>query len=439
MLHPPARTSYDLMLVSVVLGLLAIGLAMVYSASGIKALDAVDDPRYYLIQQSAWVAIGLVAMLVVTRIDYHRYRALALPGLVVAILLLILVLVPGIGTRVGGASRWLRVSSFAGLQPAELAKLALVIYLASWLGRTRQAGSTGSTRSARSATAAGSAGAEIGRWSVTLPFVLIVGLVAALVVAEPDLGTAIVLGAVALGMYFVAGARLVEFAGLGTLAAVLVAGVAVVQPYRLQRILTFLDPWSDPRGAGFQTIQSIYGLALGGPFGEGLGAGKEKFGFLPAPYTDSIFAVLGDELGLLGTLTVVVLFLVIAFKGIRIALSAPDAMGSLLATGITVWLVFQAWVNMAVVASLVPMTGITLPFISYGGSSICVGLVAVGILLNVGHQAVSRAEALAPLPGAARGRRDRGTREPAPRGGRGTGGADRRRASVHRWSSRSRG
>ncbi len=420
----PARTSYDLMLVSVVLGLLAIGLAMVYSASGIKALDAVDDPRYYLIQQSAWVAIGLVALLVVARIDYHRYRAFALPGLVVAILMLIAVLIPGIGTRVAGASRWLRVSSFAGLQPAELAKLAIVVYLAFWLGRKRELRS---------------ADAEIGRWPVTLSFVLVVGLVTALIVAEPDLGTAIVLGAVALGMYFVAGARAMEFAGLGSLAAVLVATVAVVQPYRLQRIVTFLDPWSDPRDAGFQTIQSIYGLALGGPLGEGLGAGKEKFGFLPAPYTDSIFAVLGDELGLIGTLTVVVLFLVIAFKGIRIALSAPDATGSLLATGITVWLVFQAWVNMAVVASLVPMTGITLPFISYGGSSICVGLVAVGILLNVGHQGVSRAAERAPVQGAARRGRDRGTCEPAPRGGRGPGRADGRRAPVHRRSSRSRG
>ncbi len=409
------------MLVSVVLALLGIGLAMVYSASGIKALDAVDDPRYYLIQQSAWVAIGLVALFVVSHIDYHRYRALALPGLIVAVVLLVAVLVPGVGTRVGGASRWLRVSSFAGLQPAELAKLALVIYLAFWLGRTRDAD------------------AVIGRWSVTLPFVCITGLIAALVVAEPDLGTAIVLGALALGMYFVAGARLMEFAGLGTLAALLVAAVAVVQPYRLQRILTFLDPWGDPRGAGFQTIQSIYGLALGGPFGEGLGAGKEKFGFLPAPYTDSIFAVLGDELGLLGTLAVVVLFLVIAFKGIRIALSAPDATGSLLATGITVWLVFQAWVNMAVVASLVPMTGITLPFISYGGSSICVGLVAVGILLNVGHRAVSRSDDRTPVQGAAGGRRDRGPRQPAPRGGRSARGAAGRRSPLHRWTARSRG
>ncbi|HVR87920.1 MAG TPA: putative lipid II flippase FtsW [Candidatus Limnocylindria bacterium] len=417
-LRLPARTSYDLTLLSVVFGLLAIGLAMVYSASGIRALDALDDPRYFLVQQSAWVGIGLLAMLVVARIDYHRYRRLAFAALVISLVLLVLVLVPGVGTRVGGAARWLRISSFAGLQPAELVKLTLVIYLAFWLGRTRE---------------------EVGRWSITVPFVGLVGLVAALVVAEPDLGTAIVVVAIALAMYFVAGARLVEFGGLGVLTTVLVAIVAVVQPYRLARLQTFLDPWSDRRDAGFQTIQSLYGLALGGPFGEGLGAGKEKFGFLPAPYTDSIFAVLGNELGLFGTLLVVVLFLVIAFKGIRIAIAAPDQTGALLATGVTVWIAFQAWVNMAVVASLVPMTGITLPFISYGGSSICVGLVAVGILLNVGRQAVARADDRASLSGAPGRRRDRRTREPAARGRGGARPADGRRAAVHRWSPRSRG
>ena len=417
-LRLPTHTGYDLALLSVVFVLLGLGLAMVYSASGIKALDALDDPRYFLVQQSIWVAIGLAAMLIVARIDYHRYRRLALPGLVIAVILLVAVLVPGIGTRVGGASRWLRVSSFAGVQPAELMKVALVVYLAFWLAAKRD---------------------RIGRWEVTVPFIGAVVLVAALVVAEPDLGTAIVVVAIALAMYFVAGARLVEFGALAGLTVISVAAVAVVQRYRLARLVTFLDPWSDPKGAGFQTIQSIYGLALGGPLGEGLGAGKEKFGFLPAPYTDSIFAVLGDELGLLGTLTVVVLFLVIAFKGIRIALSAPDVAGALLATGITVWIVFQAWVNMAVVASLVPMTGITLPFISYGGSSICVGLVAVGILLNVGRQAVAPVDARATLHGAARGRGDRRSRQPAARGGRGAGRPTERKAAVHRGSSRSRG
>ena len=416
----PLRTGYDLTLLAVVLTLLAIGLAMVYSASGIKALDTLDEPRYYLIQQSAWVLVGLVAMFVVARIDYHRYRRLALPALVIAVLLLIAVLIPGVGTRVGGASRWLRFTSFVGVQPAELAKLFLVVYLAFWLGRHRE---------------------RVQSVSITLPFLLLTGLVAGLVVAEPDLGTAIVVGGIGLAMYFVAGARLREFGALGLLAVTAVAAAAVIQPYRLQRILTFLDPWSDPRGAGFQTIQSLYGLALGGPFGEGLGAGKEKFGFLPAPYTDSIFAVLGNELGLFGTLVVVLLFLMIAFKGVRIALRATDATGALLAAGITTWIVFQAWVNMAVVASLVPMTGITLPFISYGGSSICVGLVGVGILLNIGRQGIPRAETTgASVPGPARGRRDGRTREPAPRGGRGAaGGGARNGAPVRRGATRSRG
>lgn len=416
-LRLPARTGYDLMLLSVIVALLAIGLAMVYSASGIKALDTLDDPRYFLVQQSAWVVIGLLAMFVVARVDYHRYRAIALPGLVIATVLLVIVLVPGVGTRVGGASRWLRVSSFAGLQPAELAKLALIVYLAFWLAAKQQL---------------------VRRWAVTVPFISVVALLAALVVAEPDLGTTIVLIAIALAMYFVAGARVAEFAALAGLTTICVAAIAVVQPYRLARLVTFLDPWSDPQKTGFQTIQSIYGLALGGPLGEGLGAGKEKFGFLPAAYTDSIFSVLGDELGLLGTLTVVTLFLVLAFKGIRIALSAPDPAGALLATGITAWLAFQAWVNMAVVAALVPMTGITLPFISYGGSSICVGLVAVGILLNVGRQGVG-ADERASVPGLARGRGDRRTRQPAARGRGGAWHAGGRRVPLHRWSSRSRG
>ncbi|HEX9270352.1 MAG TPA: putative lipid II flippase FtsW [Candidatus Limnocylindria bacterium] len=415
---PGPTTRYDLTLLAVVTALLAIGLAMVYSASGIRALDTLDDPRYFLVQQSVWVGIGFVAMLIVARIDYHRYRVVAAVAIAVALVLLVAVLLPGVGTRVGGASRWLRISSFAGIQPTELAKLALVLYLAFWLGKR---------------------GDEMGRPSVTVPFALLVGGITALVVAEPDLGTAVVVGAIGLAMYFVAGARLREFAALAALALVLGASAAVVQPYRMARIVTFLDPWSDPRGSGFQTIQSLYGLALGGPFGEGLAAGKEKFGFLPAPYTDSIFAVLGNELGLWGTLTVVLLFLAIAYKGTRIAIAAPDRAGALLATGITVWIVFQAWVNMAVVASLVPMTGITLPFISYGGSSICVGLVAVGILLNVGRQAVAPASERATVSGAPRRRRDGRTREPAPRGRGSDGGAAGRRAPVHRWSSRSRG
>ncbi|HEV8229528.1 MAG TPA: FtsW/RodA/SpoVE family cell cycle protein, partial [Candidatus Limnocylindria bacterium] len=273
-LRLPRTTSYDLVLVAVVLALTLLGIAMVYSASGIRALDTLDEPRYYLAWQSLWAAIGLFGMLVAARVDYRRYRRASVALLALSVVLLAIVLIPGVGTSVNGASRWLRAGP-VGLQPAELAKLALILYLGAWLSARRE---------------------RVTSAPVMLAFLAITALIAGLVFAEPDLGTAIVVSAIALAMYFVAGARLRIFGAMALLAFVLGLAAAAAQPYRLQRILTFLDPWSDPRGAGFQTIQSLYGLALGGVFGEGLGAGREKFGFLPAPYTDSIFAVLGDEL-----------------------------------------------------------------------------------------------------------------------------------------------
>jgi cell division protein FtsW len=408
-------TTYDLPLVAAVFVLLFVGLAMVYSASGITALDANDDPSTFLAQQSAWATLGVAAMFVVSRVDYRLLRYLAVPLLVLSVLLLGAVLIPSVGSSAGGATRWLRFGSF-GLQPAELAKLALIVYLATWLGAKR---------------------AEVRSWRVTIPFALVTMLVAGLVMAEPDLGTTIVIVMVALGMYFAAGARLMMFAALGLCTAVGVAALAVVNPERLERLTTFMNPWAHPQDAGFQTIQMLYALGLGGPFGEGLGAGKEKFGYLPHPYTDSIFAVLGDELGLAGTLLIVFLFLVLAFRGVRIALRAEDSTGALLATGVTMWLCFQAWVNMAVVASLVPMTGITLPFISYGGSSLCVGLMAVGILLNVGR---ARTTQRTSVSRSSRRWRDGRTREPAARGRASSprGGA-RNQLPLHRWSSRPRG
>ena len=414
-LRLPRTTTYDLTLMGVVFALTLLGVAMVFSASGIRALDTLDDPQYYLMLQAVWAALGLVGMLATMRIDYHRYRMFAVPLLVVVVGLLVLVLVPGIGARAGGAARWLRAGP-VGMQPAELAKLALILYLAAWLGGRRE---------------------RVMRPSVILPFFAVTALLAGLVVAEPDFGTAIVIVAIAMTMYFVAGARLSVFAALAGLVGVVGLAIAIEQPYRLSRLTTFLDPWSDPRFTGFQTIQSLYGLALGGLFGEGLGAGREKFGFLPAPYTDSIFAVLGDELGLAGTLVVIVLFFVLAYRGVSIALRARDATGALLAVGITTWLVFQAWVNMAVVASLVPMTGITLPFISYGGSSLCVGLVAVGILLNIGREA---GPAPASVSRAPRRGRDGRSYKPAARDRRGAPrDGSRGAAPVHRRSSRARG
>jgi cell division protein FtsW len=420
-LRLPRRTSYDLALLVVVIALTLLGIAMVYSASGIGALDQVDDPRYYLGWQSLWALIGLAGMLVAMRVDYHHYRLVAVPLLLLALGLLAAVLVPGVGTNVNGAARWLRVGS-VGLQPGELAKLALIVYLAAWLGAHRE---------------------EVRALSVFIPFAVVTGATTALLVAEPDFGTALVILAIAMAMYFVAGARLRVFAALATLAGTGALAVAVAAPYRVQRLVTFVDPWSDPDRTGYQTIQALYGLARGGLFGEGLGAGREKFGYLPFPYTDSIFSILGNELGLAGTLAVIVLFLVLAYRGVAIALRASDATGSLLAAGITTWLVLQAWINMSVVSSLLPMTGITLPFISYGGSSLCVGLIAVGILLNVGQQgggaapAGSRARSVSRAP---RRRRNGGTPVAADRDRR---GAPRehpgRSAALPRWSPRARG
>jgi cell division protein FtsW len=408
-------TTYDLPLVAIVLVLLFLGLAMVYSASGITALDANDDPSTFLAQQSAWAALGIGAMFVASRVDYRVLRFVSVPLLLLAVILLGAVLIPGVGVSAGGATRWLRFGVL-GLQPAEFAKLALIVYLATWLGAKRE---------------------QVRSWRVTVPFVAVTMVVAGLVMAEPDLGTTIVIVMVALGMYFAAGARLMMFAALGLFTAVGVAALAVVNPERLERVTTFINPWAHPQDAGFQAIQMLYALGLGGPFGEGLGAGKEKFGYLPHPYTDSIFAVLGDELGLAGTLLIVLLFLGLGFRGVRLALRAEDSTGALLAIGITMWLCFQAWVNMAVVASLVPMTGITLPFISYGGSSLCVGLIAVGILLNVGR---ARTTQRTSVPRASRRWRDGRTREPAPRGrGSTPRKGSRNPVPVHRWSSRPRG
>ena len=312
MIGLPRRTSYDVVLLLVVLALTLLGIAMVFSASGIGALDQVDDPRYYLGWQSLWALIGVAGMLVAMRVDYHHYRYIAMPLLILALALLAVVLVPSLGTNVNGAARWLRLGP-VGLQPGELAKLALIVYLAAWLGTRRD---------------------RVASLGVFVPFALVLVAMTALLVAEPDFGTAIVIGAIAMTMYFVAGARLRVFGALAVLVATVSFAVAIAAPYRVQRLVTFLDPWSDPDRTGYQAIQSLYGLARGGLFGEGLGAGREKFGYLPFPYTDSIFAILGNELGLAGTLAVIVLFLVLAYRGVRIALRAPDATGSLLAAGI---------------------------------------------------------------------------------------------------------
>jgi cell division protein FtsW len=292
------------------------------------------------------------------------------PAYIVAVALLILVFVPSLNIVVGGSARWLKIGPLPALHPAEIAKLALVIYLAHWFAKR---------------------GTKItGFWTGTLPFLVIVAPVVALVFKEPDLGTTMVLGLTALTMFYLAGANMVHLGAMFVLAlsAIVVAGL---RGYQIERIQAWLNPWADPLGKGFHTIQGLLALGLGGILGAGLGESRLAGGlFLPNASNDYIFSIIGEEFGLIGGGIVIGLFVVLAYAGIRVALAAPDTFGALLAAGITAWLCIQAFINIGVVVALIPVTGITLPFISAGGSSLTISLAAVGILLSISRETVER-------------------------------------------------
>ncbi|HLY36117.1 MAG TPA: putative lipid II flippase FtsW [Candidatus Limnocylindria bacterium] len=394
--HQP---SYPLLVA--VVGLVAAGVVMVYSASSVRAYFSSDDPATYGLQQLVFAAIGLTGMFLASRADFRWFRYLAIVGYVVTMALLVAVLIPGIGTAVAGSRRWIFLPVVGGFQPAELAKLAIVLYLAHWFDRRGVA--------ARSF------------WNGLVPFALLVAPGFLLVALEPDLGTAGVYVAATLAVFFMAGANLIYLGAIGTAVGAAAAFMITSTPYQLQRLENFLDPFRDPLHSGYNAIQSLMALALGGITGMGLGASRQKFLYLPAPSTDFIFAIIGEEWGLVGTLVVVALFLVIAYQGYRIAITAPDTFSGLLACGITTWLVVQAFVNMAVVTALAPVTGIPLPFISYGGSALTINLVAVGILLSISRETTQTGSLIDAVFGV--GRRDR--RAHLPRAGRRTGAARR--------------
>jgi len=350
-----------------VLALVAIGVVMVYSASSVRALLSSNDPARYGIAQAVFAAIGLSAMVVMSRIDFRVYRYFAIPAYVGALVLLALVLVPSIGFEAGGSRRWLQLPVIGNFQPAEVAKLAIILYLAHWLDR-------------RGRAAHGLRGGLI-------PFALLVAPGFLLIAAEPDLGTAGIYVVAAMSVFFMSGASLAGFVAMaGAVAAAAVVFISRT-PYQLARVTTFLDPERDPLGAGYNAMQALMALAMGGLAGVGLGASRQKYLYLPAPSTDFIYAIIGEEWGLIGTLIVLVLFLVIAWQGYRIAVHAPDTFSGLLAAGITTWLVVQAVINMMVVTALWPVTGVPLPFISYGGTALIINLVAVGILLSISREA----------------------------------------------------
>ena len=362
----------DVLILISVVALAAMGILMVYSSSAMKAYVQYDGDTFKTVgPQVVWALLGLVAMVVMMRIDYRWLRKASIPAYGLALVLLVLVLIPGLGIKVGGSARWLEIGPLPAVHPAEFAKLALIIYLAHWFARR--------------------GGAIRQFWSGTVTFLIIFTPVLLLVLLEPDLGTSAVIGLTAVTMFFVAGANMVH------LLAMAAAGVGAVvllvsrTPYQLDRVRALFDPWSDPQGIGFHTIQGLLALGLGGILGAGLGESRLAGGlYLPNASNDFIFAIIGEEFGLVGAGLVVLLFFVIAYQGIRTALSAPDTFGALLAAGITTWLCVQAFINVGVVVALLPITGITLPFISAGGSSLIISFAAVGILLSISRETVER-------------------------------------------------
>lgn len=355
----------DPILLSAVLALLAIGVAMVYSAGAIYAADVRGDEMYYIRRHAVFACLGLSAMAVTAAIPYQSWRPWTYPLLLLVGVLLVLVLVPRVGVTMGGATRWLRVAGIH-FQPSELAKLSLVLYLAYSLEKKQS---------------------HIGTFAIgILPHLLFSGLILALILVEPDFGSTMTLAAILFVMMFVAGVKLRHLAAL--LAVGLPAAWLVLMgaEYRRARLVAFMDPWAHKADSGFQLIQSWLALRAGGLVGTGMGESSQKLFYLPAAHTDFILSVIGEEFGLLGVATVLGLFAVFVFRGVRICLDAPDLFGRLLGIGLSVLVGLQATINMAVVTGLLPTKGLTLPLISYGGSSLVLTLAMIGILLNVTGQ-----------------------------------------------------
>jgi cell division protein FtsW len=367
--HPGLRSYItkppDTLLFAAAATLVGIGLVMVFSASSAVAYADYHDVAYYLKRQLLWLIAGLIVAYGAYRFDYEKLRRAAPYLLLGSILSLIVVLVPHLGISVNGARRWVGAGALS-FQPSEFAKLALVIYLAATLAN----------RGERVASLVR------GLFPVCVP----VAIMCVLVLEEPDLGTASLLALTAFAMFFAAGARLEHL-----MAVVLVTVPPVVleiaaSPYKRARIFAFINPWKDPQNTGFHIVQSLLALGSGGLLGEGLGASRAKFFYLPEQYTDFIFSIIGEELGLLGTLAVIGLFILLAYRAVKIAIAAPDRFGFFLAIGCAALITIQAFVNIGVVTSSWPVTGVPLPFISFGGSSLVVSLIAVAFVANVGRR-----------------------------------------------------
>jgi cell division protein FtsW len=360
-----SRSNGFVLLLSLTVALDLIGLVMVLSASSVEALARYGSSWVFFEKQLLWVVLGAVVMVLTMRVDYRRWRKWSLPLVAGSLALLFAVLVPHVGVSVSGSSRWLGFGSFR-VQPSELVKLALVVYLADVLSRRVERG----------------AAVRDVLGGVLVVYVL----AAALIFKQPDMGTALVVSAIVFGLLFAAGMPRRTMAKLmgGAVVAAFVLGMA--EPYRKARLLSFLHPWADRSSTGYQVVQSLVGLGSGGVAGVGLGASRAKWGFLPNAHTDFIFSIVGEELGLVGAVLVVGLFAAFALVGLRAAKKAPDPFGAMLAVGISVWITAQAVLNIGAVIGLLPVTGVPLPLVSFGGSSLTIVMGAIGILLNIARQ-----------------------------------------------------
>lgn len=359
------RTGLFLVLFLASLSLVLMGLVMALSATAAPSLSGTDSAWSLFKSQAMWLGVGMLALLVLLRIDYHHWKRLAPMGLGLSVLLLALTAIPSVGLSANGARRWLGVGPVV-FQPSEMAKIAFVVFVADLLSRPdRHMEDTRATLQ---------------------PVLMLTGGMAGLLMLQPHLGTTVLIVGVALTMLYFAGARFSHLLAATVVGAGLTAMLIAYSPWRRERMLGFLDPWADPYGNGYQTLKSLHAMASGGVDGLGLGAGRAKWGFLPYAHTDFIFAVIGEELGMIGSLFVVILFVAIAAAGLGVALRAPDRFGMLLAVGVTAWILLQAALNMGAVLAIFPVVGITLPLLSFGGTSLVATLAAMGVLLNVARQ-----------------------------------------------------
>jgi cell division protein FtsW len=363
-----APVRFDALLLCAVLSLVSLGLVMVYSASAVLAQDKLGDSLYFLNRQLMAAGLGVVAMAVGMRVGWRRLARLAYPLLLVTLVLLVLVLIPAIGTTAGGARRWIRFPGF-GLQPAEVAKVAWVVYLSYSLAKKRE---------------------KVASFSVGfLPHLLLCGLLVGLCMLQPDFGSSVLLVFLLFALLFAAGTKVSYLVGSVLLALPLAYAAIATSPYRMKRVLAFLDPWAHRHDIGYQVAESLMSIGSGGLTGLGLGDGRQKLFFLPEAHTDFIFAIIGEELGLVGVVLLVALYALVIWRGIRASLAAPEAFGTYLGLGLTSIIAFQATVNMCVALGLLPTKGLTLPFVSYGGTSLVVLMGAAGVLLSLSASAES--------------------------------------------------